>query len=62
MAFQEMKYKVTEILYAIGLEIAKKKNMHNWGSSDQTLHSENGGNCVGNWTGEKRAALSNNIA
>ena len=52
--FQQMKKKVIEASYVVALEIAKqKKNTYNWGNFDQTLRSQNGGNCVGKWIGEK---------
>jgi hypothetical protein len=51
-AFQEVNRKVSEA-YVVALEIAKQKKTHTIGETDQTLCSQNGGNCVRKWIAEK---------
>lgn len=52
-AFRELSQKVTKAFYVVALEIAKQKKHTHLGNFDQTLCSQNGGNCVGKWNGEK---------
>lgn len=56
--FQEMNQKVTQASCIAALKITLEKITHTTVDFDKTLHSQNGGNCVGKWPGGKLAAVS----